>query len=336
MDKKRIAVNGLGRIGRLVLRDLLDDARYEVAAVNDIASMETLAYLLKYSSERGTYRASEDIRAEGGELIVGDTRIPAFQEAEAADLPWRELGVDVVLDCSGAYTSKQKAQAHLDAGAKRVLVSAAAGADVPTIVFGINEDELGDDAIVSAASCSTVGLSPLAAALDACAPILHGMSTTVHALTPSQMVLDDAQRNGNLRRSRTAGTNIIPTSAAAAKAVGLVIPSLNGKLSGYAIRVPVTKGSLITLHACVGSDTLDVQAVNDALMGWTSSRPMFSYTEEELVSEDIANTRLESIFDGTQTKVAPLGNGTSLVEVATWFDNETSYVSHYMELVALM
>ena len=308
MDKKRIAVNGLGRIGRLVLRDLLDDARYEVAAVNDIASMETLAYLLKYSSERGTYRASEDIRAEGGELIVGDTRIPAFQEAEA----------------------------HLDAGAKRVLVSAAAGADVPTIVFGINEDELGDDAIVSAASCSTVGLSPLAAALDACAPILHGMSTTVHALTPSQMVLDDAQRNGNLRRSRTAGTNIIPTSAAAAKAVGLVIPSLNGKLSGYAIRVPVTKGSLITLHACVGSDTLDVQAVNDALMGWTSSRPMFSYTEEELVSEDIANTRLESIFDGTQTKVAPLGNGTSLVEVATWFDNETSYVSHYMELVALM
>lgn len=336
MGRKRVAVNGLGRIGRLVLRKLLEDGGFEVAAVNDIASMETLAYLLKYSSERGAFEPEKDIRAEGGELIVGDIRIPAFCERDAESLPWGELGVDVVLDCSGAYTSKQKAQAHLGAGAKRVLVSAAAGSDVPTIVYGINEGEMGDAAIVSAASCSTVGLSPLAAALDERSSILHGMSTTIHALTPSQMVLDDAQRNGNLRRSRTAGTNIIPTSAAAAKAVGLVIPKLSGKLSGYAVRVPVTKGSLITLHACVEGDGFDEASINKAIKSWADARPMFSYTEEELVSEDIANTSLESIFDGTQTKVAALGNGTSLVEVATWFDNETSYVSHYMELVRLM
>lgn len=336
MDRKRVAVNGLGRIGRLVLRELLEDDGFEVAAVNDIASMETLAYLLKFSSERGTFEPERCICAEGDELVVGDVRIPAFCERDAASLPWGELGVDVVLECSGAYTSRQKAQAHLDAGATRVLISAAAGSDVPTIVYGINEGGLGDAAIVSAASCSTVGLSPLAAALDECASILHGMSTTIHALTPSQMVLDDAQRNGNLRRSRTASTNIIPTSAAAAKAVGLVIPKLNGKLSGYAVRVPVTKGSLITLHACVEGDGLDAASVNQALKSWADARPMFSYTEEELVSEDIANTSLETIFDGTQTKVASLGNGTTLVEVATWFDNETSYVSHYMELARLM
>lgn len=336
MDRKRVAVNGLGRIGRLVLRELLEDDGFEIAAVNDIASMETLAYLLKYSSERGTFEPERCICAEGDELVVGDVRIPAFCERDAASLPWGELGVDVVLECSGAYTSRQKAQAHLDAGATRVLISAAAGSDVPTIVYGINEGGLGDAAIVSAASCSTVGLSPLAAALDECASILHGMSTTIHALTPSQMVLDDAQRNGNLRRSRTASTNIIPTSAAAAKAVGLVIPKLNGKLSGYAVRVPVTKGSLITLHACVKGDGLDAASVNQALKSWADARPMFSYTEEELVSEDIANTSLETIFDGTQTKVASLGNGTTLVEVATWFDNETSYVSHYMELARLM
>ena len=336
MDRKRVAVNGLGRIGRLVLRELLEDDGFEVAAVNDIASMETLAYLLKYSSERGAFKPEKEIRAESGELIVGDIRIPAFCERDAASLPWGELGIDVVLECSGAYASKEKAQAHLDAGAKRVLISAAAGNDVPTIVYGINEGELGDAAIVSAASCSTVGLSPLAAALDERASILHGMSTTIHALTPSQMVLDDAQRNGNLRRSRTASTNIIPTSAAAAKAVGLVIPKLNGKLSGYAVRVPVTKGSLITLHACVEGDGLDEATVNEALESWADARPMFSYTEEELVSEDIANTLLETIFDGTQTKVAPLGNGTSLVEVATWFDNETSYVAHFVKLASLV
>lgn len=259
---RKVAVNGLGRIGRLVLRELLEDDSFEVVAANDIASMDTLAYLLKHSSERGPFGEGEDIYGEGGALCVGDSRIPAFQEADARRLPWRELGAELVLECSGAYTSSEKAQAHLDAGAKRVLISAAAGTDIPTIVCGINDSELDPGAaMVSGASCSTVGLSPLAAALDECAPILHGISTTIHALTPSQMVLDDAQRNGNLRRSRTASTNIIPTSAAAAKAVGLVIPHLNGKLSGFAIRVPVTKGSYITLYACVTADELDVASL---------------------------------------------------------------------------
>ena len=334
---RKVAVNGLGRIGRLVLRELLEDDRFEVVAVNDIASMDTLAYLLKHSSERGPFGEGEDIYGEGGALCVGDSRIPAFQEADARRLPWRELGAELVLECSGAYTSSEKAQAHLDAGAKRVLISAAAGTDIPTIVCGINDSELDPGAaMVSGASCSTVGLSPLAAALDECAPILHGISTTIHALTPSQMVLDDAQRNGNLRRSRTASTNIIPTSAAAAKAVGLVIPHLNGKLSGSAIRVPVTKGSYITLYACVTEDELDAASLNAALKGWADGRPEFGYTEEELVSEDIANTRLESIFDGTQTKVSPAGEGTYMVEVATWFDNETSYVAHFVRLASLM
>lgn len=193
---RKVAVNGLGRIGRLVLRELLEDDRFEVVAVNDIASMDTLAYLLKHSSERGPFGEGEDIYGEGGALCVGDSRIPAFQEADARRLPWRELGAELVLECSGAYTSSEKAQAHLDAGAKRVLISAAAGTDIPTIVCGINDSELDPSAaMVSGASCSTVGLSPLAAALDECAPILHGISTTIHALTPSQMVLDDAQRS---------------------------------------------------------------------------------------------------------------------------------------------
>ena len=333
MEKKRIAVNGLGRIGRLVLRKLTCDGRFEVAAVNDTAPLETIAYLLRHSSEHGAFEAAGRVACDGGALVLGKGRIPAFREPDAARLPWRDLGVDLVLECTGAYASRAKAQAHLDAGAGRVLVSAAAGSDVPTVVFGINEGTVGpQDAVVSGASCSTVGFAPLARALNGIAPIEHGVSTTVHALTPTQMALDDPQAKGNLRRSRTASTNIIPTSAAAAQAVGLVVPELAGKLSGSAIRVPVTRGSLITLYASVRAASLSAEGLNAAMRRHATG--LFAYTDEELVSSDIAGTEYESIFDATQTKVAKASEGRYLVEVAAWFDNETSYVSHFVKVAA--
>lgn len=331
MEKKKIAINGLGRIGRLCLRGLLDNPGMELVALNDVSPMEVLAYLVRHDTEHGPLDPHHTAKADGDGLVIDGHLVPAFQEADASKLPWSDLDIDLVLECTGSYTSKEKAQAHLVAGAGRVLISAAAKGDVPTVVFGINEDVVtDDDRIVSGASCSTVGLAPLAKALNDLAPIEHGVSTTIHALTPTQMALDSAQRKGNLRRSRTAGTNIIPTTAAAAKAVGLVVPELAGKLSGSAIRVPVTKGSYIQLIASVRSDALDVQTVNDWMRSQTTD--LFGYAEEELVSGDIAGTSFESIFDPFQTKVAPTGEGRYLVECATWFDNETSYVSHFLKL----
>lgn len=335
MAKKKIAINGLGRIGRLCLRGLLDSPGMEVAAVNDTSPADVLAYLVRHDTEHGPLGAAHAVAAGDGCLEVDGREVPAFRQPDAAELPWGELGIDLVLECTGAYTSKDKALSHIGAGAGRVLISAAATGDLPTVVFGINEGAVTDaDRIVSGASCSTVGLAPLAKALNGLAPIEHGISTTIHALTPTQMALDSAQRKGNLRRSRTAGTNIIPTTAAAAKAVGLVVPELSGKLSGSAIRVPVTKGSYIQLVASVRADALDAQQVND----WMRSQAtdLFGYAEEELVSGDIAGTAYESIFDPYQTKVAQTGEGRYLVECATWFDNETSYVSHFLKLAAIL
>lgn len=328
---KRVAINGMGRVGRLVFRDLFDDQEVEVVAVNDIAPIESVAYLLAHSSEYGAFRPSEHIDTEDNHIRIGSTSVTAFRESDATKLPWDELGVDLVLDCSGTYTSRNKAEAHIAAGARRVLVSAAAGPDVPTVVYGINDGILGeDDTIVSGASCSTVGLSPLVQALDNAFSLVSGIATTIHALTPTQMVLDDPQAKGNLRRSRTALSNIIPTSAAFASAVGLVLPQVQGKLTGYAIRVPVAQGSLITLYAVVDAPELAPEDVNTAMYDRRSS--LFGYTDEELVSSDIARTEFYSIFDATQTKASPLPTGQTLVEVAAWFDNETSYVSHFTKL----
>lgn len=331
---KRVAVNGMGRIGRLVVRSILGCDDVELVAANDIASMKTIAYLLAHSTEYGALGTSVAFDENASVLMIGDKAVKAFREPDASALPWRELGIDVVLECSGAYCSRTKAQAHIDAGAKKVLISAAAGSDVPTVVYGINDSILTDsDDIVSGASCSTVGLAPFAQALNSVTPIQQGIATTIHALTPSQMTLDDAQSKGNLRRSRTASENIIPTTAAFAQAVGLVLPELQGRLSGYAIRIPVTRGSLITLYAVVrygGEGALDVARLNELMRGQESW--MFGYTDEELVSSDIAGTDLYSIFDATQTKVSPLDDG-YLVEVAAWFDNETSYVSQYVKLM---
>lgn len=331
---KRVAVNGMGRVGRLVVRSLLGREGVELVAVNDIAPMETIAYLLAHTTEYGPLGASVSYDEHDGILLIDGKAVSSFCEPDAAKLPWRNLEVDVVLECSGAYCSRGKAQAHVDAGAKRVLISAAAGSDVPTVVYGINDSILTDaDDIISGASCSTVGLAPFVRALNDAAPIRQGIATTIHALTPTQMTLDDPQRKGNLRRSRTASENIIPTSAAFAKAVGLVLPELQGRLSGYAIRVPVTRGSLITLYAVVayeGEGTLDAGKLNELMREHESW--MFGYTDEELVSSDIAGTDFYSIFDATQTKVSPLDDG-YLVELAAWFDNETSYVSHFMKLL---
>ena len=333
---KRVAINGMGRIGRLVFRGLLESAETEVVAVNEKESLETVAYLLSHDGEHAPWSGRVSFQGkEEGELVMEDgRRVRAYRREDASDLPWGEMGVDLVLECTGAYTSRAKAQAHLDAGARRVLVSAAAGEDVPTIVYGINEETAGEDAIVSGASCSTVGLAPMAKAINDFAPIESGIATTIHALTATQMVLANPQRKGNLRRSRTALTNIIPTTAAAAKAVGLVIPELKGKLTGSAIRVPVVQGSLITLHAVVARGGFTASDLNAAMK--EASDALFGYTEEQLVSQDAANMELESVFDATQTKVCPLDGGRSLVEVAAWFDNETSYVAHFLKLTEFL
>lgn len=332
MSNKRVAINGLGRIGRLMLKKLLTNSNLEIVAVNDTASFETLAYLLKYCSEHGTFEEVESIAFENDKLCVGDYNIATFGDSDASKLPWDELAVDLVIDCSGFYTSHTKAQKHLDAGAKKVLISAAAGPDVPTVVFGINEDTLLEsDAIISGASCSTVGLAPLAKALDEHASIIRGICTTIHALTPTQMTMDSAQPKGNLRRSRTASTNIIPTTAAAAEAIGRVLPRLTGRLTGSAIRVPVTQGSLILLHACIKGSDHTIASINQAMKAAKSD--IFSYTEDELVSSDIAGTSLTAIFDPSLTKVEQIGKDKYLVEVAAWFDNETSYIAHFSRLV---
>lgn len=332
---KRVAINGMGRVGRLCFRALLGCDDMELVAVNDLSPVESIAYLLRHDSEHGSIDPESSITAGDQGLVVNDGIIPAMREEDASALPWATLGVDLVLECTGTYTSRERASMHLMAGAKRVLISAAAGNGVPTVVYGINEGTVTDDEpVVSGASCSTVGLSPLVRALNDIAPIEQGIATTIHALTPTQMVLDNPQRKGNLRRSRTASTNIIPTTAAFANAVGLVLPELQGKLSGSAIRVPVTKGSYITLVASVKADVLSAESLNAAMREYSDD--MFGYAEEELVSGDIAGTSFESIFDPFQTKVSQVEEGRYLVECAAWFDNETSYVSHFMKLAAIL
>jgi glyceraldehyde 3-phosphate dehydrogenase len=332
---KKVAINGMGRMGRLCLRALLADDDMELAAVNDIAPMDTIAYLVRHDTEHGPLDSAWMVKARDGVLSINGHDIPAFNEADASKLPWGTLNIDLVLECTGSYTSRLTAQTHIEAGAGRVLISAAAGNDVPTVVYGINESIISDeDLIISGASCSTVGLSPLVKALNEITPLEHGISTTIHALTSTQVALDNPQRKGDLRRSRTASTNIIPTTAAAAQAVGLVIPELKGKLSGSAIRVPVTKGSYITLTAVVKAIELTRESLNAGMKERSSE--LFGYADEELVSSDIAGTSYEAIFDPYQTKVAQISEGQYLVETAAWFDNETSYVAHFIKLAALL
>ncbi|MDD2268537.1 MAG: type I glyceraldehyde-3-phosphate dehydrogenase [Eubacteriales bacterium] len=327
----KVAINGFGRIGRLAFRQMFGAAGYEIVAINDLTDAKMLAHLLKYDSAQGRYALADKVEAKDSSIVVDGKEIQIYSKANPAELPWKEIGVDVVLECTGFFTSKAKAQAHIDAGAKKVVISAPAGNDLPTVVFGVNENVLtSSDTIISAASCTTNCLAPMADTLNKLAKIQKGFMTTIHAYTGDQMVLDGPHRKGDLRRARAAAANIVPNSTGAAKAIGLVIPELAGKLDGAAQRVPVITGSVTELVAvCEGKVTAD--DVNAAMKAAASAS--FGYTEEELVSSDVIGITYGSLFDATQTKVSDLGDGKTMVKVVAWYDNENSYTSQMVKTI---
>ena len=327
----KVAINGFGRIGRLAFRQMFGAEGYEVVAINDLTSPKMLAHLLKYDSSQGKYALAETVSAGEDSITVDGKTIKIYAEKDAKDLPWGELGVDVVLECTGFYTSKEKASAHIAAGAKKVVISAPAGNDLPTIVYNVNHKTLTkDDTVISSASCTTNCLAPMAKALNDYMPIESGIMCTIHAYTGDQMILDGPQRKGDLRRSRAGAINIVPNSTGAAKAIGLVIPELNGKLIGAAQRVPTPTGSTTILNAVVkGEATVD--GINAAMKAQATES--FGYNTDEIVSSDIVGMRFGSLFDATQTMVVNLGNGTSQVQVVSWYDNENSYVSQMVRTI---
>ena len=327
----KVAINGFGRIGRLAFRQMFGAEGYEVVAINDLTSPKMLAHLLKYDSSQGRYALCDKVEATEDSIIVDGKEIKIYAKANAEELPWGEIGVDVVLECSGFYTSKEKAQAHINAGAKKVVISAPAGNDLPTVVYNTNHTVLKpEDTIISAASCTTNCLAPMADALNKYAPIQSGIMCTIHAYTGDQMTLDGPQRKGDLRRSRAAAVNIVPNSTGAAKAIGLVIPELNGKLIGSAQRVPTPTGSTTILTAVVDG-TVTVDEVNAAMKA--AATESFGYNTDEIVSSDIVGMRYGSLFDATQTMVLPLDNGTTEVQVVSWYDNENSYTSQMVRTI---
>ena len=336
----KVAINGFGRIGRLAFRQMFSAEGYEVVAINDLTSPKMLAHLLKYDSAQGSYEFKDSVSyvegndAEGteGAIIVNGKQITVYKKANAAELPWGELDVDVVLECTGFYVTKEKSMAHITAGAKKVVISAPAGNDLPTIVYGVNEHTLKDgDNIISAASCTTNCLAPMAKALNELAPIQSGIMTTIHAYTGDQMILDGPQRKGDLRRARAGAVNIVPNSTGAAKAIGLVIPELNGKLIGAAQRVPVPTGSTTILVAVVKAKDLTVAKVNDYMKSVASDS--YGYNTDEIVSSDIIGMTYGSLFDATQTMVAKVDDETYQVEVVSWYDNENSYTSQMVKTI---
>ena len=330
----KVAINGFGRIGRLAFRQMFGAEGYEVVAINDLTNPTMLAHLLKYDSAQGRYALCDTVSAddEAGTITVNGKTIKIYAEKDAANLPWGELDVDVVLECTGFYCSKAKSQAHIDAGAKKVVISAPAGNDLPTVVFSVNENTLtADDKIISAASCTTNCLAPMADTLNKYAPIVSGIMTTVHAWTGDQMVLDGPHRKGDLRRARAAACNIVPNSTGAAKAIGLVIPELNGKLIGSAQRVPVPTGSTTILVAVVKGKDVTKEGINAAMKAAASAS--FGYTEEQLVSSDIIGITYGSLFDATQTMVTKIDDETYQVQVVSWYDNENSYTSQMVRTI---
>ena len=328
----KVAINGFGRIGRLAFRQMFGEEGYEIVAINDLTSPEMLAHLLKYDSAQGKYEKADTVVAGEDSITVDGKTIKIYAEKDAKDLPWGEIGVDVVLECTGFYTSKDKAQAHIDAGAKKVVISAPAGKDLKTVVFGVNENVLtAEDKIISAASCTTNCLAPMAKALNDYAEIQSGIMTTVHAYTGDQMLLDGPHRKGNLRRARAAAVNIVPNSTGAAKAIGLVIPELNGKLIGSAQRVPVPTGSTTILVAVVKGNDITEESINKAMK--EASNQSFGYTDEELVSSDVIGMRYGSLFDSTQTMVTKIDEGLYHFQVVSWYDNENSYTSQMVRTI---
>lgn len=328
----KVAINGFGRIGRLAFKQMFGAEGYEVVAINDLTSPKMLAHLLKYDSAQGRYEKADTVVAGEDTITVDGKTIKIYAEKDAKDLPWGEIGVDVVLECTGFYTSKDKAQAHIVAGAKKVVISAPAGNDLKTVVFGVNEGILtAEDKIISAASCTTNCLAPMAKALNDMAPIQSGIMTTVHAYTGDQMVLDGPQRKGDLRRARAAAVNIVPNSTGAAKAIGLVIPELNGKLIGSAQRVPVPTGSTTILVAVVKAEDLTVEKINEHMK--SVANQSYGYTDEQLVSSDIIGITYGSLFDSTQTMVTEIEKGLYQVQVVSWYDNENSYTSQMVRTI---
>ena len=328
----KVAINGFGRIGRLAFRQMFGAEGYEVVAINDLTSTKMLAHLLKYDSAQRRYEKADTVVAGEDSITVDGKTIKIYAEKDAKDLPWGEIGVDVVLECTGFYTSKDKAQAHIDAGAKKVVISAPAGSDLKTIVYGVNENTLTkDDKIISAASCTTNCLAPMAKALNDYAPIQSGIMTTVHAYTGDQMILDGPQRKGDLRRARAGAVNIVPNTTGAAKAIGLVIPELNGKLIGSAQRVPVPTGSTTILVAVVKGNDITVEGINEKMK--SVANQSFGYTDELLVSSDIIGITYGSLFDSTQTMVTKIEEGLYQVQVVSWYDNENSYTSQMVRTI---
>ena len=341
----KVAINGFGRIGRLAFRQMFGAEGYEIVAINDLTSPKMLAHLLKYDTTQGNYARDHKVDfidaeyAEDGKtvtvpgaIIVDGKKITIYACPKAQDLPWGELNVDVVLECTGFYTSKAKAQAHIDAGAKNVVISAPAGNDLPTIVYNVNHKTLTkDDHIISAASCTTNCLAPMAKALNDYAPIVSGIMTTVHAYTGDQMILDGPQRKGDLRRSRAGAMNIVPNSTGAAKAIGLVIPELNGKLIGSAQRVPTATGSTTILVAVVKGKDITKESINAAMKA--EETESFGYNTDEIVSSDVIGIKYGSLFDATQTMVSKIDDDTYQVQVVSWYDNENSYTSQMVRTI---
>jgi len=335
----KVAINGFGRIGRLAFRQMFGAEGYEIVAINDLTAPSMLANLLKYDTAQGGYAG---VIGEGKHTVTADDEantitvdgkvLQIYKEADANNCPWGELGVDVVLECTGFYTKKDKAMAHINAGAKKVVISAPAGNDLKTIVFSVNESTLtAEDQIISAASCTTNCLAPMADTLNKYAPIQSGIMSTIHAYTGDQMILDGPHRKGDMRRARAGAANIVPNSTGAAKAIGLVIPELNGKLIGSAQRVPVPTGSTTILTAVVKGDNVTVEGINAAMKAAASES--FGYNEDPIVSSDVIGMRYGSLFDATQTMVAEIGDGLYEVQVVSWYDNENSYTSQMVRTI---
>lgn len=332
----RLAINGFGRIGRLAFRKAMELENFEVVAINDLASPSMLAYLLKYDSVQGAYLGHQVDSTENS-LVVDGNEITIYKEPDASNLPWKELNIDLVLECTGFYTSKAKAQAHLDAGAGKVLISAPAGNDMKTIVYGVNHETLtAEDRIVSGASCTTNCLAPMAKALNDYREVRTGFMTTIHAYTGNQKILDAPDKGDKFRRSRAAAINIVPTTTGAAQAIGNVIPELAGKLIGSAQRVPVATGSITILDATVKdpTDSVTVEGINAAMKA--EQNESFGYNEDEIVSTDVIGMSYGSLFDATQTLAQRCGTNIYEVRVVSWYDNEMSYVSQLIRTMTYM
>ena len=328
----KVAINGFGRIGRLAFRQMFGAEGYEIVAINDLTSPEMLAHLLKYDTAQGKYALADTVSADENSITVNGKTIRIYAEKDANNCPWGKLDVDVVLECTGFYTTQEKSMAHINAGAKKVVISAPADKATKTVVFSVNENILtADDKIISAASCTTNCLAPMAKALNDYAPIVSGIMTTVHAYTGDQMILDGPHRKGDLRRARAGASNIVPNSTGAAKAIGLVIPELDGKLIGSAQRVPVVTGSTTILVAVVKGKDVSKDSINAAMKAASSTS--FGYNTDAIVSSDVIGSTYGSIFDATQTMVTKIDDETYQVQVVSWYDNENSYTSQMVRTI---